>query len=104
MKSIELVVANFIEVAENNGKGSEARAIMKENTAYPSLERKAQELEILTKPFLESFQESAGGKNELVESFKRNFNMSEAEARVAAGVDVGTRNSGFSWDAIKESK
>jgi hypothetical protein len=112
MKSIEQVVVGLVEVAEKNGKSAEARAIMKEAPGK-NLERKAADLEKLVKPFLESFQESAGGKNdaepatrELVESFKRNFNFTEKEARIAAGVDVGgsRNNEGIDWNKLAEIK
>ena len=82
---------------------AEVNAVM-ESGPGGGLERKLAELDTLAKPFLESFKESAG-KNELVESFKRNFLFSEKEARIAAGVDCGTRSSdGIDWNKIREMK
>jgi hypothetical protein len=102
MQSVETRIANLVSLAEKNGKGSEAKAIIKENLGQ-FMERKLTELEQLTKPFAESFVESAG-KNELVESFKRNLGFSEKEARIAAGLDCGSRNDGFSWDVLRDAK
>jgi len=89
MQSVELRISNLVEVAKKNGKGSEAAAIIKENLGT-QLEKKLAALDLLCKPFMESWSESAG-KNELVESFKANLGFSEAEARIAAGVSSAPR-------------
>jgi hypothetical protein len=94
MKSIEQAVANFVALAEKNGKGKEARAIIQESPGK-FLERKAHELEILTKPFAESFNESGKAPvDQLVESFMVNFKMTEAEAKVAAGANYAPMRNG----------
>jgi hypothetical protein len=90
MKSLETQISERVDLAKKNGKGSEAAAIIQENLGK-QLERKLAALETLTKPFMEAFQESAG-KNELVESFRVNFNMTESEARIAAGVERSNKN------------
>jgi hypothetical protein len=104
MKSLESRIDVLVECAKKNGKGSEAKTIISENLGK-FLERKLHELEILTRPFLESFRESdnGGAKNELAAAFKRNFPwMTEAEARVAAGDGYSPRKNGnYSWDDLK---
>lgn len=103
MKSIESQIDTCLDVAKRNGKDAEATAIMKEGGAGRSLERKLSELDKLVKPFLESMQESAG-KNELVESYKRNLGFTEKEARIAAGVERSHKNDGYGWDILSEAK
>ena len=101
MKSLESRIAERIDLAKKHSKGSEAAAIIAESPGK-FLERKLHELEILTKPFMESFQESAGATNALVESYQKHLGFSLAEARVAAGISSGPdrNNGGTDWEAI----
>jgi len=92
MKSVELQISELSEVAKKHGKGSELVLLQE----VKPLERRLHELTKLCQPYLESFSESAG-KNELVESFKANFGMSEAQARIAAGVDRSNKNGSGGW-------
>lgn len=102
MQSVEMQIANLVEVGKKNGKSAEVTAIMQESPGK-FLERKLHELDKLTKPFLELFQESVT-KNLLVESFKRNLGFTEAEARIAAGVERSHKNDGYGWDILSEAK
>lgn len=90
MESIELRISKRVDLAKKHSKGSEAAAILAESPGT-NLEKKLSALDTLTKPFMESFSESAV-KNELVESFKANFNMSQEQAEIAAGIRQSNRN------------
>jgi ATP-dependent RNA circularization protein (DNA/RNA ligase family) len=102
LKSVELQITERAEIGRKNGKSAEVAAIMSESPGK-FLERKLGELDQLVKPFLESIQESEA-KNKLVESFRVNFNMTEAEARIAAGVERSHKNDGYGWDILSEAK
>ena len=93
MKSLELQISERVDLAKKNGQGDAAAAVIKET--FP-LERKLAALDVICKPFLESFSESAG-KNELVESFRVNFNVTESEARIMAGLDRSRKNDSGGW-------
>jgi hypothetical protein len=98
MRSIESQIVLMKEVCRSNGKEAEANAIMSES-AGQFLEKKLAALDTLAKPFV-----STDGKKMLIESFKANFNMTEAQARVAAGVDRSHKNDGQGWDILTEVK
>ncbi len=106
MKSIELQISERVELAKKNSKGSEAAAIIAESPGK-FLERKLQELDVICKPFMESFSEGGtGAVNQLVESFKTNLGFTESEARFAAGVSSAPdrNNGGTDWEALKKGK
>ena len=106
MKSLESRISERVDLAKRNNRGSEAATIISE-TPGKFLERKLHELELLTKEFTESWQESGtGAANQLFESFKVNLGFSEAEARIAAGVSNAPdrNNGGVDWDALKKGK
>jgi hypothetical protein len=91
MKSIETQIADFREVCKNNGKESEASAIISESRP---LEYKLDKLQALAKPFV-----GTDNSTMLVESFRRNFNLTESQARIAAGVENSQKNgSGYFGD------
>ncbi len=104
MQSVELRISQRVDLAKKNNKGSEAAAILAESPGQ-QLEKKLTALDVLTKPFTESWSESAG-KNELVESFKANLGFTESEARIAAGVSSAPdrNNGGTDWEALKKGK
>src|SRR5713226_3203880 len=92
MQSVELRISQRVDLAKKNNKGSEAAAILAESPGQ-QLEKKLAALDVLTKPFTESWQESSPGvKNMLVESFKANFGMNQNEAEIAAGIRQSNKN------------
>jgi hypothetical protein len=99
MQSVELRISNRVDLAKRNGKGAEAAAIIADNRGT-QMESKLAALDVLTKPFTESWQESAGSgvKNMLVESFKANFDMSQEQAEIAAGVRQSRKNNPDMFD------
>ena|ERR1700687_5298129 len=98
MQSVELRISQRVELAKKNNKGSEAAAILAESPGA-QLEKKLAALDVLTKPFLESFSEGGtGAVNQLVESFQKNFGMTLQEAKVAAGVERSRKNDSGMFD------
>ena len=97
MQSVELRISQRVDLAKRNSKGSEASAILAESPGQ-QLEKKLAALDVLTKPFTESFQESGSGVvNMLVESFQKNFGMTLQEAKIAAGVERSRKNASDGW-------
>jgi hypothetical protein len=97
MKSIESQISERVELAKKHSKGSEAAAILAESPGS-NLEKKLAALDVLTKPFMESFSEGGTGVvNMLVESFQKNFGMTLQEAKIAAGVERSRKNVTDGW-------
>jgi hypothetical protein len=97
MKSVEQQISERVELAKKNNKGSEAASILSEAPGT-QLEKKLAALDLICKPFMESFSEGGTGvKNMLVESFMKNFNMSESQAKIAAGVERSRKNVSDGW-------
>ncbi len=89
MKSLEEQIVNLQEVAKRHGRGDEALAIITEK-AKP-LEYKLERLVQLTRPFVESLNESHGStpesKLKVVEAAQKAFGMTLAQARKFAEID-----------------